>query len=138
MQYRVKLIAAVCISMAATWVSFRAYAGLQTTENVMIGGFPFGAFAVGQMGTARSSADPNQRLGCMVRQQVIPFALLDVICVAITSTGQVLSCASRDTRHRDIAQSINPDSRLGFGVNANGQCLYISVTNSSAHETKQP
>lgn len=138
MRNSAKFMVAAGVVTAAVWVSAQASAGQQTSLSVSIGAFPGGQFANGQMGTARSSGNVHEAIGCYVRQYVLPTASLDIICSATTATGASLSCSSNDTRLRDAIQTIGPNSRIGFGVNGTGGCLYVLVENSSKFQPLQP
>jgi hypothetical protein len=133
------IIFGIGVGAVGLWGSSQAFAGLKTTEDVLVTPIPGGGkVAVGQLGAARNSVDTIQHIGCYARQVVLPSASLTIHCGARGADGETLSCSSTNASLLPIIGSIGSDSRLGFGVDAAGNCTYILVDASSKYQPKKP
>jgi hypothetical protein len=133
------ILLAFSVAGAGLWGTNRALAGQKSSDTVTIASFPGGTYAVGQIGATRASADRTQMIGCWMRQYLSTSTTpVEIQCTARDAAGTFLACSSADTRLRDIVQALSGDSRMGFGADSAGNCMYLFVDNNSKYSPKQP
>ena len=125
-----KLIVALPVLLAAPAVFAGLKLSIPVTVNTSSGS------ASGAQGSARSSSDSRQFIGC----QTYNGASTTVgICEASDAVGTVASCYFLDDRLGHVAQSINGDSYISFSWNVStGVCLTLRVNNGSGYAPKVP
>jgi hypothetical protein len=95
--------------------------------------------AMGSMGSARSSADSNQYIGCQVSTNNVSSGAVTVQCFARNAAGTYLSCVTTDPNYVNAAQAIDGDSYIRFNTESSGSnCTYLLVLDSSYYAPKQP
>ena len=100
--------------------------------------------ASGSQGTARSSSDSQQRIGCSFA--LIPAApgssdpaQRQFSCFAATSTGLFVMCFFPETAtNGDFLSVLAEDSFIRFTWDASGTCTSLRVENASYYEPVQP
>lgn len=123
------LTAMFAVGLAVTSAS--ALAGFKTNANVTVD--TSNRFASGALGSARSSGDSVQYIGCSVTDAV---GQAYVTCTARNSAGTVASCSSTDYGKVTVASAINSDSFVFFRYDTSGVCTYLSVSTYSHYPTK--
>ncbi len=111
-----------------------AWAGVKTIYNVGINTSTRAAY--GSMGTARSSADSNQYIGCAVLGYSTGSS--SVICQAQDASGVAAYCTSTNPAIVTAATSQSGDAYLYFNYDASGTCTYLYVSNVSNYAPREP
>lgn len=119
--------------MLSSVLATTAWAGTKAVSWVVINTTSRSVY--GGLGTARSSTDPYQRMGCYVRG--IAPGYMDVTCFAADSTNRYATCYSTDRALVAAATSMPNDAYLSFAWDANGVCTSILSLSSSNYEPKK-
>jgi hypothetical protein len=119
------LIRVVTAALAMAGVA--AVAGEQLAREVTYDAIK--PFVSGDLGYVRNTPDTVQYLGCFINGA-------SAICQARNSAGLAKSCITTDPDKVNALRSLNGDSRLAFGWNADGTCSSIIVYNDSRYPTK--
>lgn len=126
---RTSLVAAA-LALATAAVAGTRYGSVVIVDTTL-------RYAYGAMGSARSSLDANQYLGCQVYVPTGATAAR-VTCFARNAAGTPGSCTSTNPAAVAAAQSINPDSYVWFQWDTSGNCTYLNVRACSYDAPKQP
>jgi hypothetical protein len=122
-------LAALGMTLVATTVP--TWAGSVSTTEVTISSNGTGPFASGSLVGVRYSADSTQFIGCHLHAH--PSGSPQIICHALDSAGNYLSCISSDARHVASAQRITDSSSLFFNVKpGSSACEIINIYNFSS------
>ncbi|MEL6347909.1 MAG: hypothetical protein AAFV53_32685 [Myxococcota bacterium] len=127
-----RISSAALVGLLALTASSDAQAGSVSTMSVTITteyytGLPA---ADGYLNDTRYSSSTNEFIGCRRYRFAGVYTTSYGFCSARTASGGYLSCYAYDTEMLDIIDSIQPESRLLFSVDA-GVCDMISVSNYS-------
>jgi len=123
-------VATVAGAMAAS----AAWAGFKSTEVVYVSTTPRSQFAWGSLGSARSSSDSVQYIGCRAWSG---WSGSHAYCFARDASGRAVSCFLVTESQYRLFPSLNGDSELFFSVGPEGECSDFEVTNASDFEPKQ-
>jgi hypothetical protein len=85
-------------------------------------------FAMGAVGEARNSSSYNEVFGCSVQVRVTDSYLS---CVATDANGRTVTCTTSKPQFVQAGLGISGDTSIEFDWDANGECIYIDVTNTS-------
>jgi hypothetical protein len=110
-----------------------AWAGAKYATSVTIDSSA--RWAYGDLGAARNSADPYQRIGCGVHTVAGGFY---GTCVAVDASNNQAVCTSSSASFARVAESISGDSHVYFSWDANGYCVDLEVSNDSYLKPKLP
>ncbi|WP_224370650.1 hypothetical protein [Hyalangium versicolor] len=120
-------------------VSPAAWAGSKSRTNVSIVFSGSGGSAQGLMGTARSSTDTYQFLGCAASVGGTPGTGTSsawMTCSARNSSNVTVSCTSGNPAFIEALHSLNSDSYISFSWDGAGTCTALTVGTYSQYETK--
>jgi hypothetical protein len=92
--------------------------------------------AFGSLGSARSSTDENQQLGCYTLAFPGTAGAGVGVCFAQNAVGVWGSCVIGDHGMLDTARSIASDAYVYFAWDATGACTLLEVETWSAIEPK--
>jgi hypothetical protein len=120
---------AIGLTLAAALAVQSANAGLHYSVPIVVGGK---SVAYGSVNTARHSADNNQFIGCAAYGATSSSSTY-VACSAQDAAGHSLYCATYNPSYYvwQAAMAVNQSSDIIFNVDANYNCTYIYVSNSS-------
>jgi hypothetical protein len=140
MKHHRKLLALSVIAAvgAIGSISATALAGRRQTRNVYISTSNGITSASGQMGGARNSSDQNQWIACWHHVST-PNGGYDLVgCFAYDANNVFASCYSEDWRVTNAVANTASDAQVLFDADANGQCVYVSLTADSGAPPKAP
>lgn len=135
MMKKMKWLAGVVAIVAS--MSGLAFAGLKASAPVVIN--TSNRSAIGAMGTASNSTDPNQWIGCEVVSY--PSGYIFGYCMAQTAgtpaaASNSASCYFTSAAIVSAVGALTPDSLISFSWDANGNCLSVGIVSASDYETK--
>ncbi len=119
------------LSLAVVGVATSASAGQRNNEPVYVAS----TYAYGSMGSARTSGDNTQYIGCYA------FSYHDgdvnVGCQARDANGNSVYCYSTDPQFVQAVSAVNDESHIYFVRNSSSsQCTNITVGNHSYNQVK--
>ncbi len=92
------------------------------------------------MGSARNSDDTVQYIGCTV-STVLNNTSIDIArtltCSARNVSNVTVACTSTDINLIEAVHSINSDSYIRFGWNADGHCTSLTIGTYSQYMPKE-
>jgi len=95
----------------------------------------------GSIGSARNSADLNQRIGCTLRANTVA-STVSGSCEATNSAGVRAFCITDAPQLVEVIKSIAADSYISFSYvpspSSNPTCSQINIHTSSVYATKAP
>ncbi len=115
-----------------------AWAGYKWNYAVFVDIYSDGSgTASGTVSGSRNSPDSVQAIGC----QLFAYGSgggSELRCYAVTANNVYGACYSTDPTFVAVMQGVNGDSYVHFNWNANAECTYVTVDNSSVHAPKNP
>jgi hypothetical protein len=116
------------LASTAAYAGYKSiyYVGVDTTSREAYGSF----------GSARSSADTVQYIGCAV--QGFSSGTSRVICEARNASNVSAACSSTAPAMVTAATSQSGDSYIYFTWDETGTCTYLYVSNTSNWAPRQP
>jgi len=111
------------------------HAGRKITNTVGIN--PTTGTAWGSLGSARSSADATQYIGCYT---MLSTATSYAGCVAVDAAGAYRSCYTYDANLIGAIRTLTPDAYIEFGWETTGStfCKHVFVRAISYDEPRVP
>jgi hypothetical protein len=128
--------------LALALLSPSAMAGQKVVKPVTIIANGTGGYSVsGAIGTARNSADGNQRIGCQVNA-ASGSSVIGGRCEAANAQGFYVACSTTSPQMVQLIQSIDSSAAIvfEFGAATPGQlplCTLIIVDHNSLYEPKK-
>jgi hypothetical protein len=122
-------LAALGMTLLATPVP--TWAGIVSTDNVLIGSNQFASWARGNLVDARYSGNNPEQIGCKV-QTLSSYSW--TTCYAMDSAGRSLTCGSGDWKFLETLRGMTDSSLIYFSTDNNssaGTCTNITVYNGS-------
>jgi hypothetical protein len=101
-----------------------AFAGLKSSQEVIISTSALKPYATGDVGYVRNTLDSTQYIGC-------EYTATAGDCFAVNSAGLYKTCSTTDPALLEVMHSINGDSNLFFSWNTDGTCKSIRVEQDS-------
>ena len=121
----------IVIMAAVLGAASVALAGEKASYPVVVGD----SYAYGTTGSARNSADTQQKIGCEIWAGP---GYRNAYCAARNSSGVQRSCWTDDPQMLEVASTVTTDSYISFSFNTGGACTFIFVRNGSEMGPKQP
>ena len=118
---------AATLVVAAAAISTTAFAGFKSGQQVVI--IDGSKFANADLGYVRNTGDSTQYIGCEVSGDV-------GYCTARNRDGLTRSCSTSVAKWVNTIRALNGDSYLYFKWDTNGNCVNISVENTSTTAPK--
>jgi hypothetical protein len=106
-----------------------AHSGYKQTNTVLVN--DVGREATGSFGSARNSADSNQRIYCWVSTYAPGPSATTGACSAESAGGTEGMCVTQDPALLDAIRAVNSDAFLRFRWDTDGQCTLIQSYNGS-------
>jgi hypothetical protein len=111
-----------------------AWAGMKTTEEVIVSTSGGNMFGKGSLGSARNSPnDINQTIGCVT---TATGSTISGSCFARDAGRHAIGCVARGEQLR-VIQALPGDAELYFTVDAEGYCSQIRVSSQSHWDPKK-
>ncbi|MDC0712880.1 hypothetical protein POL68_30745 [Stigmatella sp. ncwal1] len=113
-----------------------ALAGAKYARPVYVSSSSGAGYAYGSLGTARSSTDVNQYIGCTTSTGSSGEQVMN--CFARSAGGISASCTSSVSALVNAAHSVTADSYIDFRWDGTGACTQLTVTHASYMQPSVP